>query len=875
MDRFVHIHRHDQYSVFDGMGKAEQAAKYAAELEQPALAITNHGNVCGLIDHFHKCKDAGIKPILGMEGYFVPNIEKVKDKRVSAHLILIAKNDKGYRNLMRIVSESNKHGFYYRPRLDFEMLEKYHDGLIVTSACSAGPIARLLYKGSSDSALRWIKRFKGLFKDDFYIEVQPHNLHDQKAFNMLLVNAATMLKVPIVMGSDAHFVKKEDYETHKTMRSFKGEFGGYPEAYLTSRKETLEMWKRYHGFGDPKLYMDNTLEIADKCNVELKFDGLMPSIDFGENSRKILRRLAINGLKDKGKWKQEYKDRLEHELNVIFGKGFEDYFLICWDILKWCSENGIGTNPGRGSVGGSLLAYAIDITKVDPLIHHTVFERFLRPDKTTTPDIDMDFDNRYRYKVFEYIEKRFPNRTAPIISYGLYRIKNLMNELCKMYQVEEAAKSAMIACLFSDFGDEAKEIGYKDIISNIAMRKLDKKYPGLLEHFSKLYMQVSYFGRHASGVAICGKPIKNYIGLMKSHDTFVTSYNLKEVEKLGILKMDVLGLETISTVSLVEELVNVKFDENIITDKKVIKEFQKGQTDGVFQFEKKGAKELLRQVKPRDFEQIVACNALNRPAPLQLGVADDYIDARGGNVNTKTPWYKFCKDTYGTVIYQEQVMNICRGLAEMDWPDVDKVMKTLRKLNDPDDPLLKTFVEGAVKNGIKKKDASELYDRLTQYSFNKAHATAYTMLSFYSMWLKIYYPLEFYYASLATNDDMGKMMLYQSMASGQGIIILPPHVNGSINFSIKELDGEKVIQVGLIAIKGIGKKVADEIISNGPFNCVELVEDRVEKRFFNSRVRTVLEEAGALEFDESKWSDRVARYNARLLNDYRRRVSRE
>lgn len=873
VDKFVHLHRHDEYSLFDGIGTSLQAAKYVAEIEQPALAITNHGNVCGIIDHFNNCREQGIKPIIGIEGYFVPSLKKQKEKQSNYHLTILAKDDKGYQNLMQLVTQSNSEGFYYRPRFDFSMLEEFKEGLVVLSGCQAGFIAKMLYNDRHDLALKAAKRFKKLFGDDFYIEVQPHNINDQQTFNKLLIDFAEKVGLKVVMTSDAHYIRKEDYKTQCIMRAFKDSYGGYPEAYLLTAKEALEMWRKYHGFGNPKEYIRRTLEIADKCDVKLDFGNLMPKIDFGIDSKKKLKQIALEGLRKKNKYTDEYITKLNKELKVIFDKGFEDYFLICWDIINWAKNNGIATDFGRGSVGGSLLAYAIGITQVDPLIHGTVFERFLRPDKTETPDIDIDFEKRYRDKVIEYIHQRFQERSAPIVAYGLYKIKNLMNDLCKYFNVEKDDKEIILKHIQNIYIEEPKEIDFTELMKDKQLLKFNHKYDNILLHFAKLYGQIRYFGKHASGVAICGKKLDKYVALMRSHNSLVTSFNLKEVQKLGILKMDILGLETASVVAMTEELTGVKFSETMLNDKATIRQFQFGNTDGIFQFEKQGAKELLRRVKPESFKELVAVNALNRPAPIKLGVVDAYIDAKNGNIDKKSLWYKYTKETYGTIIYQEQVMKICRGLAGMDWGDADKIMKSLRKSDvDENDPLFKKFVEGAVNNGVKREVAEELYDNMTKYLFNKAHATAYTLLSFYTMWLMVHYPLEYICSLLSLESMDDKIRLYQGLAISKGIIVLPPHVNGSANFSITEFEGEKVIQAGLSSIKGIGQKVAEEIIARGPYNCVELVEQRVPKRFFNSRVKDILLKSGALEFDQGKYNDLIVEYNSMLLREYNRRT---
>lgn len=851
-DKFVHLHVHNEFSLFDGYGKAAEVASHVAKLGQPAVALTNHGNVCGLIQHFNACRSHGIKPILGVEAYFVPNA--LEKKRNHTHLTILVKDDEGYKNLMRLVSEANDIGYYYVPRVDFAMLKKYAKGLIILTGCTNS----LFSKVDAQVAIRLVKEFKSL--TDTFIEVQPHTLGNQKELNEKAVYVSNKTKAPLVMTMDAHYISKEDALTHMYMRRLhrpEAAIDDYKGLYLHPRKAMKLMWEKNYGhLCKADKLLDITLDIANACNVTLDFGPMSPKLDWGMPAKEKLTRLAVEGLKRRGLYKKQYVERLKHELDVVFDLGFEDIFLICWDVVNWAHNNGIRTGFGRGSVCGSLLAYAIGLTEVDPLIYGTVFERFLRKDKKKMPDIDTDFDKRYRHRVFEYVSERFGG--VPVVTYGRYKVRNLVNDLSKALNIDPSDKSFFSTRLYSII-EESGSI--EDMWNDPEVVKRDKY--GLLKHFSKLYDSIRYFGQHASGIAV-GNNITDYVALFRRGGKLLTSYDLKDLETLNILKIDVLGLDTVSVIAEAEEQAGIETDLSAIDDPVIYERFSAGDTTGVFQFESYGAREVLKRVEPKNIFELIACNALNRPAPIRLGVLDNYVEGKKGMVNKNDILYKYASETYGAVIYQEQVMTICRGLAGMSWQDADKVMKKLDPVLDPNDELYLKFVDGAVKNGVKKSDAKRIYQNMTKYLFNKAHGTAYSLMSAYTMWLLINYPLEYIYALLLLETREDKIREYEQLAAKNDIVVLLAHVNGKANYSIVDIDGEKAIQQGLLMIKGVGESTALEIEKHRPYSSLDDLRSKVDKRYLRSNVMDALADYGALEFDRRKWWKRVIRYNASL-----------
>jgi len=867
---FVNLHRHDMSSAYDGFGKPKDVVEYVKNIGQTALGITNHGNVAGIVDHYFNCKEADIKPIIGIEAYFVPSLKKDPKPKDTYHLILLVKNEVGYKNLMQLISKANEEYFYYKPLIDLRMLKEFGEGLICSTACGSGFIPQMLLQGKNKTAAQALRSFKKIFGNDFYLEVMAHKMHTQVDVNKAIIKFGKETNTPIILTTDSHYTTKDDFETHKIMVSMKNaDFTGYPDAYIPSEEEVIKIWNKNHKeLGSPMPYILATQEVADKCNFDIEFGDLIPK--FGKDGIKKLQVIATKRLKKLGKFSTKYQSRLSRELKVIDDKGYSDYFLICHDIIDYANKNKIAMDFGRGSVGGSLLAYALGITQVDPLIHNTLFERFLRPDRSTLPDIDMDFDTRRRHEILEYIAQKYPQGSAQIVSYGKWQVKNTLGGLCKLYNYDDEIKDKLAKRIFDLIDPEEDDIDYNRIVKDKLIGKVESMSGGMIKHFCKLYGQTSYFGTHASGVAIVEGDIRNYMALMKSAGGMVTSADKYNLDKLNILKLDILGLETATIIDIAESLTGTKFNESMLKDKKTIQAFKRAETDGIFQFDTRGGKGMLLKVQPDNFQEVVACTAMNRPAPLKLGVVDNYVEGKDGNVDfSDTPWYKYTKDTYGQIIYQEQVMIVCRKVAKLDWEDIDKIMKDASKSqNAKNKELKKKFIKGAMGSGWSRDDASNLYDSMTLYLFNRAHGTAYTLVSWYAMYLMQHYPLEFIFALLSRETLQIKLRQYESLAVSKGYVVLLPHVNGSANYSLKDFQGEKVIQAGLSSIKGIGKKTAEEIINNGPYTCEELIEQRVSKRAFNSGVREALRNAGALEFRQPLYEKRVVRYNATLLNEY-------
>ena len=859
MIQWVNLHRHDHFSHFDGFGTAIQSAQRAVELGQEALGLTNHGNVSGLIEHYYACEKVGIKPVLGVEAYFQPKFSK---KSSRFHLTLLAKNVNGYMNMMQLVTKANTDTFYKVPIITLDMIKEYSDGIICGSGCMAGIIARLVFVKKEKLAIKFIKIFKNIFGKDYFLEMMPHEYPEQIAVNEFIMRVHKKMGIKAVLTHDSHYPSPDSWETYQVMHELAKSSvnDGYKELYMPSTKEIGRRFKNNYGVSSDE-YLENAAYFAGKCNVNLSFDEAVPHFDWGMPSREKLRKIAVSGLKTVGKTSEEYISQLKHELKTVEGKGFEDYFLLCWDIVNYAKSKGIGVGPGRGSVCGSLLAYALGITEVDPLILDTHFERFLRPDKNAMPDIDIDFDANRRDEVIEYIIKKNSGRAAAICTFGYYKVDNLMNDLGKLKGIPSDELRAVKEKLKFMVKDEEDVPG---ILKSEQIRIFDKKYK-IMKHFMGLYGQVRFIGRHAAGIAIAADNIDKLAALQRVRGELITSYDLTSLGKLNVLKMDVLGLATQSVISEIEEITGVDFRYDMLEDSSIYEEFAKGNTVGIFQFEKSGAISLLMNIKPDNFQDLVAVTALNRPAPIKLGLYSAFLDGKKGKIDKTTPWYKYTKDTYGILVYQEQVMKICRGLARMDWSDVDKVMKSLRTGFDKDDPLEIKFVRGAKKySNIPEKQSRELYRAMTSYLFNKGHGVGYTLISFYMMYLKKYYPTEFWYALMKNEGNEYKREVYKANAVKSGIVVLLPHVNASAEFSLSEIDGETIIQEGLSAIKGLGLITAKVIEENGPYNSIDLLQDRVPKRQLNSKVLKALLEVGAVEFNKKKYFDRVVRYNSTL-----------
>ena len=902
------LHRHDEYSTFDGFGKAKELASLAKELGYKSLSTTNHGNTNGLIQTYQACKEEGLKAILGVEGYFLP---KYKPQTRGYHMILIAKNLKGYGNMNRVQFEGEKQK-YYNPIWDFSILEKYHEGLICTTACVAGFLSQCIIKNEINKAENFLLKLKKIFKDDLYIEIQPYKISEkgvQEKVNVESIKLGKKLGIKCILTSDSHRGRKEDFDTYMKMHEIaKHDFGDikatYEERYMPEMNEMKIRFYKMHkdDFGEieakrlaNEMYK-NLDEIEDKCedgyldNLKLQ----LPKVDdnSGRSSYEVLLDKVKKGLKDRNAYKKEYIERCKEELEVIKYHGFEDYFLIVTDYVNWAKSQGIAVGPGRGSVCNSLVAYALKITNVDSLKFGLDFRRFLRKDKKKFPDIDLDFQTSRRGEVIEYLCKKYEGHAARICSYGLYKVDNLINDLakvCGLMTYDEKGKqiinkqelASIKSFINSNIIDE--RLDEEGLLNSARGKEINKTYDNILVHFSKLFKKVRFIGTHAAGVAITGGELLDYVALKVDKDgNIFTNYDLSDIEYVNVIKFDILGLKTMESIHDLRESTGVEIDYNeIVEDENIINAFAEGKCDGVFQFEKETARDILKKINCDCFEDIVAASSMNRPGPLSLKQPDLYAENKINISEAKnSKYWKYTMSTYGTIIYQEQVQQICINIGLMDWQDADKIMKmqkghsmterALKLYEEEHAKYMNKFVQGAIKNGFKKTDAESLFNNMTTYTFNKGHGVGYSLISVEEMFYKIYYPNEYWYVKMKYAKDEAEMNKFACKAVVDEAVVFLPHVNYSGNFTLRKEDGENVIQMGICSIKGIGEKAAmfieQERKKNGKFKSYDDFYDRCKSRLVTTRVISLLKEAGALEFKRSIYLNRVKKYNIALYS---------
>lgn len=892
----VDLHRHDECSTFDGFGKPEELAVLAKELGHTALGISNHGNTNSLVRHYYACKEAGIKPIMGVEAYFLP---MWKEHERGHHLCLYAKNNVGYTNLNTLQFEGEKQK-YYNPILDFSLLEKYHEGLICTSACVAGYLAKSITAGKFKQAEMFIKKMVDIFGDDFYIEIQPYAVSDkgmQEKVNVESIRLAKKYGVKCILTSDSHYGSKDDFDTYMKMHEIAKHQpdwieGTYGERYMPTEKELkIRFWKMHKGdFGsDTAKTMANKM-IANLEEIEEKVeDGILDNLEQklpkfikGYDSYELLKDKIKAGLESRGKWNKEYAARAKEELKVIKYHGFEDYFLMVADYTNWAKQQGIMVGPGRGSGCNCLVNYALRITDVDPILFDLDFNRFLRIDKKKMPDIDLDFETSRRGEVIEYLLKRYPNNAAQICSYGLYRVDNLLNDLAKVCGL--ADNKAEVAQIKSFINKHIREgvLDMEAVVSSAEAKMWNREYDNIIKHFSKLYNKIRFIGTHAAGVAITGGNILDYtaIRIDSKSGKYFTNYDLNDMEKIQVIKFDILGLTTMSSIGELRELTgNDRFNEDWVNDENITRAFGEGNCDGVFQFEKKSVQDMLKVMGCDCFEDVVAASAMNRPGPLSLKMPEVYAANKvdQSHIDTSLPYSKYLEKTYGCVVYQEQVQAIAVHIGGLEWPEADKILKmqrggtekAIRNFEENYDNFVKKFEEGAKRFGMTQEQAFEIFDKFFNYAFNKGHATGYSLISVEEMYYKIYHPTEFWYVKMKYTNDDAKLAKFKENAIKDNAVVFLPHVNYSADFSLRKVDGDVVIQEGLSAIKGVGEKAAAfieaERKAHGVFTSYDDFYDRCKSRVVTSRVVQILKEQGALEFNKKSYINRVIKYNSALF----------
>ena len=900
---FVHLHNHTEYSLLDGCTRLGPLCERAKELGMPAVAITDHGYMYGCAEFYLAAIKAGIKPIIGCEIYFTPDSTLSRDKRPELyHMILLAKNNEGYKNLMHLVSESAVDGFYYRPRTTFEMLKKYHEGLIATSACIAGIIPKSIDRGEYEVAKQWAQTFSDLFgKEDFYIEIQNHGPEvttdsglSERQINDVLVRLANELGLKVVGTNDIHYLKQEDAYTQDLMlcigmgkhvsdtnrMKFKND-----QFYLKSPEEMAEALK------DHPECLATSLEIADKCNVTIEFGNIIlpryPFLKKDETNESLLKEMSLRGLEERyGDLTQRMDviERFEHEYEIICKKGFAAYFLIVQEFANWARENGIGVGPGRGSAAGSIVSYSLGITRFDPLENDLLFERFLSPERTEMPDIDMDFDDERRLDVIQHCRDIYGSeKIAHVITYGKMKAKQAVNDSARVLDYPIWKSQAISKMIPND----PKMTLDKALTGNPDLRKEYESDPDtrkIIDSARKLEGLTRGEGVHASAVIICRDAVADYVPvkLDTKGGVIITQYDGHMTADMGLLKMDFLGLRTLTVIS--KALRNIKDNYGIDldlektnwkTDEGVFKLMETGGTNGVFQIESPGMRALLKRMKPDTYDDVVAVIALYRPGPLGAGMVDDFVDRKQGR--KKIVYYDerlkdILESTYGTIVYQEQVMRISIVMSGFTLGESDKVRKAVAKKKIAlmkeveqkwDDGNVETmenhWLNGAVRNGYERATAQKIWDDVlafAEYAFNKSHSAAYGILTMQTAWLKAHYPNEYMASVLSSyTGKTDKIVHYVNACKQDGINVLPPDINESRSDFTAVENG---VRFGLAGLKGVGEKVVEMIIAereeNGPFTDLYDFVFRVPADACNKRVVEALVKGGA--FDSTGYTRR-------------------
>ena len=831
MSGFVHLHVHSEYSLLDGAARIGDIISKAKALGQTAIAITDHGAMYGVVDFYNAAKKQGIKPILGFEAYIAADLhEKSAKNREYAHLLLLAKNQTGYKNLMELCSIGFIDGYYYKPRIDYQTLAKYAEGVICTSACIAGDIPQMLMTGKQKEAEALALRLKELFGEDFYIEVQDHGLREEKLVNPLLIALANDLDIPLIVTNDVHYVEKEDARAQDIMMCLQmgrtlADGGGLfqtDEFYIKSEEEMRAL------FGYLPEALENTVRIAEKCNVEIEQGVLhMPTFEVpaGYTDRQYLEKLVREGMhKRYGDAYIQHEERMRYELDTINNMGFTDYFLIVWDYVNFAKQEHIMVGPGRGSAAGSIVAYALGITDIDPIEYNLLFERFLNPERVSMPDIDIDFCIERRQEVIEYVSRKYgKDHVAQLITFGTLGAKQVVRDVARVMgiNVQEADRVAKMIP-FAVKMTIAQALEESPSLRNEYDN--DEKIREWLDMAMKIEGMPRQSSTHAAAVVISADPVTKYSPLVlnKKDESITTQYNMHNIEALGLLKMDFLGLRTLTvirdTVELVRKNRNIRLDMDHIDfeDKAVYELISSGETDGIFQLESDGMRSLMTRMRPESLGDIMVGIALFRPGPMAK--IPEYIECKNDPAKVKYDHpmlEKILKDTYGCMVYQEQVMEIVRDMAGYSLARSDEVRRAMaKKKKDVMEKERQIFVyggegiEGAVKRGVPEKVAQSVYDQMmdfAQYAFNKSHACAYAFVTYQTAYLKCHYTAEFMTALInsfiSTADKVAHYMRYVKQC---GIEILPP----SINYSEKYFDVQNgAIRFGLAALSNVGDSI--------------------------------------------------------------------
>ncbi|RJQ50737.1 MAG: DNA polymerase III subunit alpha [Actinobacteria bacterium] len=870
MSQFVHLHTHSEFSLLDGAARIDDLVAHAKDLGMTSLALTDHGVMYGVVDFYRSAQAAGIKPIVGCEVYVAPSsrFDRVSNREETPyHLVLLAKDNEGYRNLMRIVSAAFVEGFYYKPRVDLELLREHRQGIIGMSACMSGQIAKLVLQSNERGAAEAARRYESIFGEgNFYIELQNQGLAEQAALNTTLARLAEETSLPLVATNDIHYVRREDsaaqdvllcIQTAATLEQEDRLQFSTNEFYM---KSEAEMAQALPGHDEA---MRITAEIAERCNVELEFGKILlphyePPRDKTLDS--YLEELCEAGAaKRYGEITPEVRERLDEELATIEKMGFAGYFLVVWDFIKFAKENGIKVGPGRGSAAGSIVSYCLDITSLDPLEHGLLFERFLNPDRISMPDIDIDFDDEKRDQVIAYVRRKYgEDKVAQIITFGTMKARAATRDAGRVLGYPYGVVDRI-----------AKQITHETIKDSLAnnpelrqMYEADEDARKVLEHARALEGLARQDSIHAAGVVISRDSLTDYTPIQQKGDSeVVTQYHMKAIEQIGLLKMDFLGLRTLTVidnaVKIVKRIhdVDIDIDNLPMDDSKTFELLQRGDTTGLFQLESSGMRNTLKELKPTAFSDIVATVALYRPGPMSM--IPDFIARKHGR--KKVEYFHdvlepILAETYGIMVYQEQCMQMSRALAGFTAGQADDLRKAIgKKIAEKMEAIRPKFIEGVVANGHERGFAERMWSYINEfgnYGFNKSHSAAYALVAYQTAYLKAHYPVEFMAALLTSvSGNKDKVVPYVGECEQMGIKVLPPDVNES--FRDFTAVGNS-IRFGLAAIRNLGESVVESIIrerqARGEFTSIYDFCDRVDSSTVNKRALESMIKAGAFDF---------------------------
>ncbi|MCX5750011.1 MAG: DNA polymerase III subunit alpha [Candidatus Saganbacteria bacterium] len=890
---FIHLHVHSEFSLLDGACRIRDIIKKAGNLGMDAVAVTDHGNMYAAIRFYFEAKAAGIHPIIGCEAYLAPRTrfdKETKEDRSPYHITLIAKDLIGYHNLLSLVTLSNTEGFYSKPRIDKDLLAKYGKGLVVLSGCLGGEIPSLILSGNRDEAEKTASDMKDMFGGDFYLEVMDNDLPEQRPVNNVLFEISKKLAIPCVATNDCHYIDKDDSPAQDTLLCIgTGRFVdeesrmrfGSSEFYMKSGEEMAAL------FTDMPEAISNTREIREKCGFKIE-TGKLHFPDFpvpkGETSFSFLRDLAGEGIKKRygSSPRKEVTDRLEYELSVIDKMGYAPFFLVVQDFINYAKDKGIEVGPGRGSAAGSIVSYAVGITEVDPLKYNLIFERFLNIERVTMPDIDTDFCFQRRQEVIDYVIKKYgEDHVAQIITFGTIKARASIRDVGRVQRMP-LSDVDRIAKLIPDSVDATIDKALSSVKEFKDLYESDTATKDLIDTARTLEGLTRHASVHAAGVVISQRPLVEYVPLQLMNETqMVTQYSMKDLEKIGLLKMDFLGLRNLTmiaeAVKLIEKKTGARPDiKNIpFDDQQTFDLLSKGETMGIFQLESRGMRALIKELKPDRFEDIIALNALYRPGPLESGMAKDFTDRKKGLTKTKYELAELepiLKETYGVILYQEQVMEIASSIAGFTMGEADVLRYAMGKKNTREMAKQREkFIKGTLEKGFSQKKAKELFDlceHFSGYGFNKSHSTAYSIISYQTAYLKAHYPKEFMAALLTSViGDTDKITSYIVECLRMGISVLPPDINESgRDFSVSE----KGVRFALAAVKNIGFNAIDAIVAqraeSGSFVSFEKFCERMDQRAVNKKVIESLIKCGAF---DSTGEDRGV-----LLSRYEKVLSR-